>query len=252
MNIEQVKTLATGKLNHEDLIKFCRQIIDCLQNVSSDTACKSVERLNKLVESFDHMLDKSPELVSLDLQSLDASVDAAWCGMNVELENHLEHPNEKVRTAAADVHAVWSRISDPTELPFEEEYARIKSLIAIISKIPADVMKAAGVDEWFDALKTRNEEFVALWGSKADSDAQRLANQVKKARGEVEDAYGDLVSFLNGWVRFAQVDEKYNDIDGEISPIVDKVNAIIDEYNAMFAERTKNVSKCIEDILNLI
>lgn len=252
MKIEQVKSLATGKLNHEDLITFCRKIIDCLKSVSSDTATKSVDQLSKLVESYDQMLDMSPEFVSLGLQSLDSSVDAAWCGMNAEIENHLEHPNEKVRKAAADVHAVWSRIADPTELPYEDEYARIKSLIAIVSKIPADVMKDAGVDEWFEALKKRNAEFVELWGDKADSDSQRLANQIKKIRGDVEATYGDLVSFINGWVRFAQVDEKHNDIDDEVSPIVDKVNAIIDEYNAMFAERTKNVSKCIEDILNMI
>lgn len=250
MKMKMIQPLNLGKFNHEEILNFSRRICDALDGVSSDTAKKGARSFKDAVDAFDKKLEESPELISLEVQANDANVDQAWRGMNAELENHLEHPNEKVRNAAATVYEVWSKYEDPTELPYEEEYNRLKSLILVISKIPAEVMKDAGVDEWFESLKERHDLFMSLWGEKTATDSQRLANQVKQSRAALETSYAEFVSFMDGWSKYAELDEKFNEIDGEVASVVDKINVIVAEYNDMLVERRKNVSQCIEDILN--
>ena len=250
MKMKMIQPLNLGKFNHEEVLEFSRKICHTLEGLHSETAKKGSKPFADAVDAFAKKLEDSPELVSLEVQANDADVDAAWRGMNAELENHLEHPNPKVRSAAATVYEVWSKYEDPTELPYEEEYNRIKSQILVISKIPANVMKDAGVDEWFEALKDRHSIFMSLWGEKTATDSQRLANQVKTARASVETSYAEFVAFMDGWSKYAEIDEKFNEIDDEVAQVVEHINAIVQEYNDTLVERRKNVSRCIEDILN--
>ena len=144
---------------------------------------------------------------------------------------------------------MWKRYPDPTELPYEEEYSSIRSIIAIVSKIPQHVMELAGVDEWFESLKKSNDAFMVLWGDGNSTDKQRAANQLKRSRADLEAAYHDFVAFVDGWVRYAEVDERFNAIDTEVAAVVDAINSVISEYNGMLAERRRNVTQCINDIL---
>lgn len=248
--MKKIQNITLGKLNHEDMLTLSEKVTAVLSKVDSETARKSCASLTDATESFRKILDAAPGQISLEIQANDEAVDQAWRGMNAELENHLDHPNQKKREASATVYEVWKRYPDPTELPYEEEYSVIRSIIAIISKIPRDVMERAGVDEWFDFLKKCNDEFIALWGDGKSTDKQRTANQIKRARADLESAYLDFVAFVDGWVRYAEVDEKFNAIDAEVETVVDAINSVVNEYNEMLAERRRNVTSCINDILN--
>ncbi|MBQ9396134.1 MAG: hypothetical protein IJU23_11570 [Proteobacteria bacterium] len=250
MKIKMIQPLNLGKFNHEEVLEFSQKICHTLDGVHSDTAKKGGKVFADAVAAFAKKLEESPEIVSLEVQANDANVDQAWRGMNAELENHLEHPNSKIRNAAATVYEVWSKHEDPTELPYEEEYNRLKSLILVISKLPVSVLKDAGVDEWFEALKERHSLFMSIWGEKTATDSQRLANQVKTARASLEQSYAEFVAFMDGWAKYAELDEKFNEIDDEVAHVIDHINAVVAEYSDILVERRKNVSKCIEDILN--
>lgn len=247
--MKMIQAINLSKLNHDEVLAFSRKVCDVMNNCDSDTAKKASKTLTDAADDFDKVLEESPELISLEIQAKDTAVDQSWRGMNAELELRLDHPNENVRRASATIYEVWKRYNDPTELPYEEEYKSIKAIIALISKIPADVMKTAGVDEWFESLKANHDSFMALWGEKTVTDSQRLANQVKKARAAMESAYNELALFVDGWSKYAEIDEKFNAIDDEVLAVVNKFNGIVAEYNSMLAERRKNVSRCIEDIL---
>lgn len=248
--MKAIQSLELSRLNHLDALAFCRKVCDIVGAGDSVTAKKCVAELCNSVEAFAVALDESPELISMEIHAADSDVDMAWRGMNAELENHLDHPNESVRDASAAVYEVWCRVADPTELSYEDEYKQLKMVIGQISKVPADVMKNAGVDEWFDALKKRYESFMALWGEKTATDSQRLANQVKKNRATMESCYNEVALFVENWSKFADLDDKFNEIDSEVAKVVSGMNAVIGEYNAMLAERRKNVSDCICNILN--
>ena len=249
MKMKMIQALNLSKLNHDEVLAFSDKICGLMDKVSSETAKKSSIALHDAVSNFGKILEQSPDLISLEIQAADTSVDQAWRGMNAELENHLDHPNADIRSASATVYEIWKRYDDPTELPYEDEYKTLKTLIAIVGKIPADVMKTAGVDEWFDALKERNDEFMSMWGEKTVTDSQRLANQVKKSRADLEASYADFVSFMDGWSKYAEIDEKFNDIDDEVAGVVKEINGVVAEYNGILDDRRKSVSKCIDSIL---
>ena len=249
MKMNMIQELDIAKLKNDELLEFCQKVCAVLNNVNSETAQKSCRTLVAATEDFAKVLDESPTMISLEIQAVDESVDQAWRGMDSELDNNLDHPNAKIREAAATVQKVWQTYSDPTDLPYEEEYSRIKSLIAIISKIPGDVMVTARVDEWFDALKTRYDKFMTLWGEKTATDTQRFANQIKRMRAELENKYTELAAFVDGWSKYAEIDEKFNAIDDEVANVVKHLNDLIGEYNGRLRDRRQNVSKCIDDIL---
>ncbi len=247
--MKKIQNIALSKHNHVYMLKLSQKVCDVLSKVDSETARKSCASLQASVEEFNKVLDATPALISLEIQANDASVDQAWRGMNAELENHLDHPNQKKREASATVYEVWKRYPDPTELPYEQEYASIRSIIAIISKIPRNVMELAGVDEWFDSLKESNDAFMTLWGDNSSTDKQRTASKLKRARADLETAYNDFIAFIDGWVRYAEVDEKFNAIDAEVAAVVDAIDAVVGEYNEKLSERRRNVTNCINDIL---
>ena len=194
-----IQCFSLNRLSHEELRAFAARVNELLSSATQSNLRKLASDFQEASSEFEVAVQNTPELLALEIQAKDTAVDEAWRGLNTELENNLDHPNEHKREASSQVYDIWAEFGDPTELPFDEEYSTIAKILDAVSNIPRDVLVAAAVDEWFDALQERYRSFIGLWGAEGKSDAQRIARQLKQTRSALEAAYDELISWANCW-----------------------------------------------------
>ena len=192
-----IPLFSVNKLSHEELLAFANSLNHLLSFATNANVKALAAKLQAATVDFEAAVQSTPDLLALEIQAKDTAVDEAWRGLNTELENNLDHPNERKRDASSQVYDIWAEFGDPTDLPFDEEYATLAKIIEALDNVPADILMLAAVDEWFEALRERYRSFIAIWGEEGRSDAQRLARQLKETRSALESAYDELVQWAN-------------------------------------------------------
>ena len=127
------------------------------------------------------------------MYTADIATDEIWRGLNDEIRAGQRHPNPARREATNVVAEVFGRYEDPTMLPYVEEYNRIRLLIEELETLPESTLKAAVVDEWLAALRSRYDLFMDAARDHMLESSFGEMGSIKKARVSAVDAYKALV-----------------------------------------------------------
>lgn len=170
------------------------------------------------------------ESASAKIDEADAAADLAWNAIHAQLRINIAHYDAGVQAAARSVLGVFSKIEDPTRLPYDEEYAQLNRLLGLLSELPAEVRHLAMVDGWIEELQRRVGVVCSL---RSESSGKECAS-TKVARLALIDAYDALIQKVNSMAYMAEASN-----DAKTIAFIDALNAIIDDHLLMQKIRQK-------------
>jgi len=121
-------------------------------------------------------------------------VYAVMVKLNAVLTRHF---NADVRKAAAQLKIVFDTYGDVVNKPLNEETSALYNVLQDLQgKYAADVT-AAGIGEWVEELKARNEAFESLMKERFDETTARTDIVLREARAEADEAYFAICRRVN-------------------------------------------------------
>ncbi len=171
-------------------------------------------------KAFDSALnDKPSEDQTSKLEALDARADLAYSLFVKQLKLSAQAPVAACKDAANRLLQIVGT-SDPTALPYMEEYSAIKPIIAQIKALEPAVLEAALAQMWFDDLAQATQDFINLFNDIQRSKAAHSAEAIKAARLRAIISYGEAVEATNARLMMASTPE--------LEALADKLNASLE------------------------
>lgn len=219
-----IQTMDLDKLSYNDLLSFITMISAILKDVTNEAVHASSEDFLEAADAYCKAVSNAPEILSQDVLLKDAEVDDAWMGIDTELENNLNHPNAEKRNASDKVYQIWSVFPDPTSMPYSEEYALMKDIIAALDQLPVELLKSACVDEWFAALKERYSDFMVNWLASSTAETLKQAEEIKSTREAVHEEFETLCAFLAAYIKIEDTED--------MQMLFSNLNNLISQFNS--------------------
>jgi hypothetical protein len=113
------------------------------------------------------------------------------------------------------------------KLSYDAETAAVNALVLELGKYAVDIA-TVGVQNWFDGLKQKNDEFEALAKQYHDEMTDKPEYNVHDARNGIEPALRTLFGFIEG----LEVMEG----EGKYAPAILSLNTIIKHFNEVYAQ----------------
>lgn len=218
--MNKIKTFNLAPLTNHALVNFCAEVqTHVTESIPSEnvTLC---DDFSASLNDFRAALASSVEKFNEAIASADKDADRAWSAINTPLQLNVNHFDETVCDAARSVLNVFDNISNPTRLPYAEEYAKLESLLTQLAAIPADTPKTAMADGWIAELRRRVDAFNELRKIKTQTRSEIETGATKKARVALIDAYRTLVDKLNAMLIQAS-SEAFETIAQHLNELID-------------------------------
>ncbi|MBO4350309.1 MAG: hypothetical protein J6A01_05100 [Proteobacteria bacterium] len=229
--MKKIKSFSLVSFTNHALVSFCTEVeshVKASLPVENAALC---DDFSASLSAFKDILASSVETFNEAILEADKKADGAWSAINTLLNLNVNHYDDAVCEAARTVLDVFDNISNPTRLPYAEEYARLESLLTQLSAIPAETLKTAMVDGWIDELRRRVDAFNELRKTKTQTRSEIETGASKKARQALTDAYRDLVDTLNA-MQLLSKSEAFDLIAQHLNELIDANRA------AMKAKKT--------------
>ena len=135
---------------------------------------------------------------SEEIAEADNLADDEWRALDLQISASLtQNHNAKQRDAADRVFSVFSKIEDPTDLPYKEEYAQLAFLLESLDKLPKAVLEDAHVIENIKGLKQRVKEFNALYSDKIKTSNEAEITLLRQTRINLDNAWKKLAIHMD-------------------------------------------------------
>ena len=162
---------------------------ECFGFAGGEFACDFIRKYG----DFRQALSGESTATFKAMYSADIATDEVWRGLNDEIRAGQRHPNPARREANNVVSEVFGHYEDPTQLPYSEEYGRLRQLIEELEALPESTLKAAVVDEWVVALRSRYEAFMEASRVHMLEASFGDIGGIKRERVSASNAYRSLV-----------------------------------------------------------
>ena len=173
-----------------------------------------------------------------DIKNLDDQRDDALRAYLNMLKAMLASPNaEKAEKAK-----LLQNIRDKYTLNPGDEYMKETTAISqFVQEMDRNYQaelarKATGLDEFYEALKSANETFLAKMNERTEAQAYQQKGIVRETRLQTEAAYKDLVKLINAMAIMEMPEGFYWD------DIMNSLNAEIDHYKQILARKGSSAS----------
>lgn len=198
--------------------------------------------------TFDEVLKvggKNPN--SLKLSDLDQLQDKIYTGLAAQNRAMLNHFDPEKAEIAYQVDVILKKYGNPCRLAYLQEDAVIKNLIQDLEAFDnkkgedrpeiesleevTNRLEKIGLREWVDQLKTKNEEFMALYTQRNEENATIVTGATKEARDATDAACYDVIRRINSLA----------DINGvaDYLTVINNINQLLDkELTALALHRT--------------
>ena len=191
------------------------------------------------VRAFDETLENSTA-DSAEAKAYEELRDRLWRSNNAYIKAMTAHPNPELAAIAERLKAEFDKYGDVTYLPVVQESGALHNLIQDIQAIPAQDRSKIHYEEWFNALDTAENNYLAAVASRTDVRSEKEVGAVKRTRTEAEAAYTHLVEVVN---LLAKVEG-----DTAYLPFINRMNVLIAEQKATLKARQTRASKAKEPV----
>ena len=189
----KVQRIRLDTLKNEELIAFFHQVDDAITSCFGEKGLDLALGFKAKLRAFDESINQIDGAMIEELRAADEVADNVWKGFFYELMAGMKSLNEVRRNAALKVNETFSMISNPTDLPYAEEYACIHKLLGLLDELPEDLMKDARVDDWLFAMHQSYDGFMATNDAHLKSIDRQTFDVVKNAKVEAIAAYRNMI-----------------------------------------------------------
>lgn len=244
--MKKIKSFSLVSFTNHALASFCTEVESHVKASLPAEHAALCDDFCASLSAFKDILASSIETFNEAILEADKKADCAWSAINTLLNLNVNHYDDAVCEAARNVLDVFDNISNPTRLPYAEEYARLESLLTQLSDIPAETLKIAMVDGWIDELRRRVDAFNELRKTKTQTRSEVETGTSKKARQALTDAYRDLVDTMNA-MQLLSKSEAFDLIAQHLNELIDASRATMKAKKST-KKSGKDVAQNVEDV----
>ena len=264
--MEQISILSLSRLRNEEAFGYFKLVMSLLPYLQKEAEPEnpdvvsveggvsalsgSGEVINAMLEApinafeaayqaFDVALESSTA-DSAEAKAYEELRDRLWRSNNAYIKAMTAHPNPELAAIAERVKAEFDKYGDVTYLPVVQESGALHNLIQDIQAIPAQDRSKIHYEEWFNALDTAENNYLAAVAARTDVRSEKEVGAVKRTRIEAEAAYTHLVEVVN---LLAKVEG-----DTAYLPFINRMNVLIAEQKATLKARQTRAAKAKEPI----
>lgn len=264
--MEQISILSLSRLRNEEAFGYFKLVMSLLPYLQKEAEPEnpdvvsveggvsalsgSGEVINAMLEApinafeaayqaFDVALESSTA-DSAEAKAYEELRDRLWRSNNAYIKAMTAHPNPELAAIAERVKAEFDKYGDVTYLPVVQESGALHNLIQDIQAIPAQDRSKIHYEEWFNALDTAENNYLAAVASRTDVRSEKEVGAVKRTRIEAEAAYTHLVDVVNLLAK----------LEGDTAylPFINRMNVLIAEQKATLKARQTRAAKAKEPI----
>ena len=264
--MEQISILSLSRLRNEEAFGYFKLVMSLLPYLLKEAEPEnpdvvsveggvsalsgSGEVINAMLEApinafeaayqaFDVALESSTA-DSAEAKAYEELRDRLWRSNNAYLKAMTAHPNPELAAIAERLKAEFDKYGDVTYLPVVQESGALHNLIQDIQAIPAQDRSKIHYEEWFNALDTAENNYLAAVASRTDVRSEKEVGAVKRTRIEAEAAYTHLVDVVNLLAK----------LEGDTAylPFINRMNVLIAEQKATLKARQTRAAKAKEPI----
>ena len=264
--MEQISILSLSRLRNEEAFGYFKLVMSLLPYLQKEAEPEnpdvvsveggvsalsgSGEVINAMLEApinafeaayqaFDVALESSTA-DSAEAKAYEELRDRLWRSNNAYIKAMTAHPNPELAAIAERLKAEFDKYGDLTYLPVVQESGALHNLIQDIQAIPAQDRSKIHYEEWFNALDTAENNYLAAVAARTDVRSEKEVGAVKRTRTEAEAAYTHLVEVVN---LLAKVEG-----DTAYLPFINRMNVLIAEQRATLKARQTRASKAKEPV----
>ena len=264
--MEQISILSLSRLRNEEAFGYFKLVMSLLPYLQKEAEPEnpdvvsveggvsalsgSGEVINAMLEApinafeaavraFDETLENSTA-DSAEAKAYEELRDRLWRSNNAYIKAMTAHPNPELAAIAERLKAEFDKYGDLTYLPVVQESGALHNLIQDIQAIPAQDRSKIHYEEWFNALDTAENNYLAAVAARTDVRSEKEVGAVKRTRTEAEAAYTHLVEVVN---LLAKVEG-----DTAYLPFINRMNVLIAEQKATLKARQTRAAKAKEPI----
>ena len=264
--MEQISILSLSRLRNEEAFGYFKLVMSLLPYLQKEAEPEnpdvvsveggvsalsgSGEVINAMLEApinafeaayqaFDVALESSTA-DSAEAKAYEELRDRLWRSNNAYIKAMTAHPNPELAAIAERVKAEFDKYGDVTYLPVVQESGALHNLIQDIRTISAQDRSKIHYEEWFNALETAENNYLAAVASRTDVRSEKEVGAVKRTRIEAEAAYTHLVDVVNLLAK----------LEGDTAylPFINRMNVLIAEQKATLKARQTRAAKAKEPI----
>ena len=264
--MEQISILSLSRLRNEEAFGYFKLVMSLLPYLLKEAEPEnpdvvsveggvsalsgSGEVINAMLEApinafeaayqaFDVALESSTA-DSAEAKAYEELRDRLWRSNNAYIKAMTAHPNPELAAIAERVKAEFDKYGDVTNLPVVQESGALHNLIQDIQAIPAQDRSKIHYEEWFNALDTAENNYLAAVAARTDVRSEKEVGAVKRTRIEAEAAYTHLVDVVNLLAK----------LEGDTAylPFINRMNVLIAEQKATLKARQTRAAKAKEPI----
>lgn len=264
--MEQISILSLSRLRNEEAFGYFKLVMSLLPYLQKEAEPEnpdvvsveggvsalsgSGEVINAMLEApinafeaayqaFDVALESSTA-DSAEAKAYEELRDRLWRSNNAYIKAMTAHPNPELAAIAERVKAEFDKYGDVTYLPVVQESGALHNLIQDIRTISAQDRSKIHYEEWFNALDTAENNYLAAVASRTDVRSEKEVGAVKRTRIEAEAAYTHLVDVVNLLAK----------LEGDTAylPFINRMNVLIAEQKATLKARQTRAAKAKEPI----
>ncbi len=212
----------------------------------------SASQLTNVVTTYDGAFTKFDETLkvggkspySRQLSDLDKVRDKYYTGFVAQVNAMLNHFDERKAHIAYLVKLILDKYGNPTRLPYLQEDAVIKNLIADLRVLDNatptepeedepvvqsdseehDLLVVIGVRDWLDRLEEANNTFMAVYSERNAVDATVVTGATRESRNATDAAAVNVFRRINA---LAELNG-----DADYIVVIDNINQLIDKEKA--------------------
>lgn len=149
----------------------------------------------------------------------------------------LNHFKPEKAEAARKVNIVFDTYGNITVEAYDEETAKINSLIKELRDNHANDLDLLALNEWVDELENANNKFVDIKNERYTEESSKTSLRMKKVRIETDALYKEMVNRINAQI-LLNGDTNYIDFVIALNQRIENVKLVLAKRNASTSSAT--------------
>lgn len=207
-------------LRRENVLRFFGKIIEASHAVYGETLPSFMQSFVNAYTSWQETA--ADREIRQAILCADEAADNAWKGLHLYLRALAYHPQKSKVTASRVLFAVLEDDPDPTDLPYDEEYAILGRELEAFHSIPVSTRKRACAEIWIDQLQNAYDTFMTAYHKGLENHTSDALNVIKSCRHALNRAWNNLSEQINVLYHLHH--------DSQIDQLIDQYNTIINEF----------------------
>ena len=149
----------------------------------------------------------------------------------------LNHFKPEKAEAARKLNIVFDTYGNITVEAYNEETAKINSLIKELINNHSNDIDLLALNEWVDELQTANNKFVDIKNERYTEESSKTSLRMKKVRTEIDALYKEIVNRINAQI-LLNGDTNYIDFVTALNQRIENVKLVLAKRSASASSAT--------------